>query len=321
MFTVAHWSACSREPDFKDSSDMPLPDSAALAELQTLRDLLRYAVSRFHASELSFGHGSDNAWDEAVYLLLHSLHLPPDTLQPFLDARVLPQERERFLSLVERRCSERLPAAYLTGEAWLQGHRFLVDRRVIIPRSPIAELLTESLQPWVEGPVQRVLDLCTGSGCLAILAAYAFPEAQVDAVDISSDALEVARSNIVLHGMETQVHAIQSDLFDALPAEGQYDLIICNPPYVNQSSMKTLPREYLHEPQLALAGGDDGMDLVRRILRDAPGRLTPGGHLVLEIGHEYENFVAAFPHLEPIWLSTAATDQQILLLSREQFES
>ncbi|MFT0850022.1 50S ribosomal protein L3 N(5)-glutamine methyltransferase [Achromobacter sp. F4_2707] len=300
---------------------MPSQNSASLAELYTLRDLLRYAISRFHSANLSFGHGSDNAWDEAVYLLLHTLGLPLDTLEPFLDARVLPEERERFLYIVERRCVERLPAAYLTGEAWLQGHRFLVDERVIVPRSPISELLEESLQPWVEGPVMRALDLCTGSGCLAILTAYAFPDAQVDAVDLSADALDVARSNIALHGMEDHVHALQSDLFDALPAKEQYDLIICNPPYVNQNSMDALPREYLHEPDMALAGGADGMDLVRRILRDAPSRMAAGALLVLEIGHEYEHFTAAFPHLEPIWLDTATTEMNILLLTKEQLES
>ncbi|NLC37338.1 MAG: 50S ribosomal protein L3 N(5)-glutamine methyltransferase [Alcaligenaceae bacterium] len=300
---------------------MPSPLSAPLAELQTLRDLLRYAISRFHSAGLSFGHGSDNAWDEAVYLLLHTLGLPLDTLEPFLDARVLQEERERFLHTVERRCVERLPAAYLTGEAWLQGHRFLVDERVIVPRSPISELLEESLQPWVEGPVARALDLCTGSGCLAILTAYAFPEAEVDAVDLSADALAVTRKNIALHGMEEQVHALQSDLFNALPAQAQYDLIICNPPYVNQSSMNTLPQEYLHEPDMALAGGADGMDLVRRILRDAPSRMAPGAHLVLEIGHEYEHFTAAFPQLEPVWLDTATTEMNILLLAKEQLES
>lgn len=300
---------------------MPHPDSASMAELQTLRDLLRYAISRLYTARLSYGHGSDNPWDEAVYLLLHTLGLPPETLEPFLDARVLPQERERLLQILERRCEERLPAAYLTGEAWLQGHRFLVDERVIIPRSPISELLAESLQPWTEDPVERALDLCTGSGCLAILAAYAFPEAAIDAVDISSDALEVARSNVELHGMQDQVRLLQSDLFDALPAEQQYDLIICNPPYVNQGSMDVLPQEYRHEPHLALAGGDDGMDLVRRILRDAPSRMAAGGRLVLEIGHEYEHFTAAFPDLEPIWLSTATTDHQILLLTKEQIKS
>lgn len=302
---------------------MPHRDPAALRELQTLRDLLRYAMSRFHAAGISFGHGSDNAWDEAVYLLLHTLSLPPENLEPFLDARVLPDERQRFLHLLAQRCEERVPAAYLTGEAWLQGQRFLVDKRVIIPRSPIAELLAESLQPWVADPadIGRVLDLCTGSGCLAILAAYAFPQAQVDAVDLSPDALDVARQNIALHGLEDRVYTVHSNLLDAIPAEGQYDLIICNPPYVNQASMDALPAEYLHEPQMALAGGSDGMDLVRRILRDAPARMSPGGSLVLEIGHEYPHFAAAFPQLEPIWLSTATSEDQILLLAREQLES
>lgn len=295
---------------------------APLAELQTLRDLLRYAMSRFHAAGLSFGHGSDNAWDEAVYLLLHTLHLPPDTLEPFLDARVLASERERYIQILDRRCEQRIPAAYLTGEAWLQGQRFLVDPRVIIPRSPIAELLAESLHPWVADPesITRALDLCTGSGCLAILTAQAFPNAVVDAVDLSTDALDVAHSNIALHGMEARVHAIHSDLLDVLPAEGQYDVIVCNPPYVNQASMDALPEEYRHEPHMALAGGGDGMDLVRRILRDAPARMAPEGVLVLEIGHEFEHFSAAFPELEPVWLSTANSDDQILLLTREQLQ-
>ena len=302
---------------------MPEPIPAQLAELKTVRDLLRYAMSRFHAADLSFGHGSDNAWDEAVYLLLYTLSLPPDTLEPFLDARVLAEERERFAHILDQRCEQRLPAAYLTGEAWLQGQRFLVDESVIIPRSPISELLAESLAPWLADPeaIHRALDLCTGSGCLAILTALAFPNAQVDAIDLSEDALNVARRNIALHGMEDRVHPLSSDLLDALPAEQQYDLIICNPPYVNQTSMDRLPVEYRHEPEMALAGGDDGMDLVRRILRDAPARMAPDGALVLEIGHEYEHFTAAFPDLEPVWLSTAHSDDQILLLTREQIES
>jgi len=302
---------------------MPSANLAPMTELQTLRDLLRYAVSRFHEGKLFFGHGSDSAWNEAVYLLLHTLHLPPENLEPFLDARVLPEERERFLSVLQQRCELRKPAAYLTGEAWLQGHRFVVDERVIIPRSPISELLADSLSPWIIEPeaIHRALDLCTGSGCLAILTAYAFPNAQVDAVDISEDALEVAKQNIALHGMQGHVHPVLSNLFEALPREQQYDLIVCNPPYVNQASLDALPREYLHEPTLALAGGNDGMDLVRRILHDVPDYLAPGGTLVLEIGHEYDNFVNAFPELEPVWLSTATADNQILLLTREQLES
>lgn len=291
-------------------------------ELHTLRDLLRYAVSQFNASKLSFGHGSDNAWDEAVYLLLHTLHLPLDTLEPFLDARVLPEERERFLKMVERRKIERVPAAYLTGEAWLQGHRFAVDQRVIVPRSPISELLADDLAPWVADPeaVDFVLDLCTGSGCLAVLAALSFPNAQVDAVDLSENALEVADENIEQFGLDGRITSHRSDLFEQLPA-CEYNVIICNPPYVNNHSMEALPAEYRHEPTMALAGGEDGMDLIRRLLRDAPNFMAPDGILVLEIGHEYEHFIAAFPDLEPVWLSTANTEDQILLLTRDQLAS
>lgn len=291
----------------------------ASQELFTLRDLLRYAVSQFNASKLSFGHGSDNAWDEAVYLLLHTLHLPLDTLEPFLDARVLPEERQRFLRLVERRMSERVPAAYLTGEAWLQGHRFVVDERVIVPRSPISELLSEGLSPWVSDPddVDYVLDLCTGSGCLAVLAAMAFPNAQVDAVDISERALEVADANIEQFGLDGRMTTHRSDLFDQLP-QCEYQVIVCNPPYVNTQSMEALPQEYRHEPAIALAGGEDGMDLIRRLLARAPDYMAPEGLLVLEIGNEYEHFLAAFPDLEPVWLSTQNTEDQILLLTREQ---
>lgn len=295
---------------------------SALTELHTVRDLLRYAVSQFNASHLSFGHGSDNAWDEAAYLLLHTLHLPLDTLDPFLDARVLPEEKSRFLGLLERRVHERVPVAYLTGEAWLQGHRFKVDPRVIIPRSPISELLSEGLEPWISDPdsVDYVLDLCTGSGCLAILAAIAFPNAQVDAVDISEHALELADENIEMSGLDGRVTSHCSDLFSSLPV-CEYNLIICNPPYVNSQSMEDLPQEYRHEPTLALAGGEDGMDIVRRLLKQAPDYLAPEGLLVLEIGNEYQNFLNAFPELDPVWLSTSNSDDQILLLTREQLVS
>ncbi|MBF6618391.1 MAG: 50S ribosomal protein L3 N(5)-glutamine methyltransferase [Candidimonas sp.] len=295
---------------------------SAYHELHTLRDLLRYAVSQFHASRLSFGHGSDNAWDEAVYLLLHTLDLPLDTLEPFLDARVLPEERARFLKLLDRRVSERVPVAYLTGEAWLQGHRFVVDQRVIVPRSPISELLADGLSPWVSDAdnVDLVLDLCTGSGCLAVLAALAFPSAQVDAVDLSDEALEVADQNIELSGLDGRITTHRSDLFDQLP-RCEYQVILCNPPYVNSDSMDRLPPEYRHEPALALAGGSDGMDLVRRLMRDAPAYMAPDGILVLEIGNEYDNFIAAFPQLEPVWLTTGNAEDQILMLTREQLAS
>jgi ribosomal protein L3 glutamine methyltransferase len=292
-------------------------------ELLTLRDLLRWSISRFHAAGLVFGHGSDNAWDEAAYLLLHGLHLPPDTLEPFLDARLLERERQRCVELIHERVNSRKPAAYLTGEAWLQGERFLVDERVIVPRSPISELLAEGLAPWIDDPdeVRQVLDLCTGSGCLAILAAQAFPQAAVDAVDLSDDALAVARSNIALHGLQVRVQALRSDLLSHVPQDRPYDVIVCNPPYVNEQSMQALPPEYRHEPRLALAGGGDGMDLVRRILADAPRFMAPEGLLVLEIGHERPHFEAAFPGLEPVWLDTAATTDQILLLRRAQLAS
>ena len=288
-------------------------------ELQTLRDLIRYGVSRLNAAQVALGHGSDNAWDEAVYLTLHALHLPLDTLEPFLDARVLSEERNRVLELIDRRVTERVPAAYLTNEAWLRGHRFYVDARVIVPRSPIAELLDEGLSPWVQDAqaVDSVLDMCTGSGCLAILAALAFPYAQVDAVDVSPDALEVARRNVDDYGLGDRLALHQSDLFDSLP-ERQYDVIVCTPPYVNSGSMDVLPQEYRHEPRLALAGGADGMDLVRRILGAAPRYLSENGVLVLEIGHERDFFEAAFPELSPVWLDTEEASDQLLLLTREQ---
>ncbi|CUJ22238.1 50S ribosomal protein L3 glutamine methyltransferase [Achromobacter xylosoxidans] len=291
----------------------------ARQELLTLRDLIRYGVSRLNAAQVALGHGSDNAWDETVYLVLHALHLPLDTLEPFLDARVLDEERNRVLDLIDRRVTERVPAAYLTNEAWLRGHRFYVDARVIVPRSPIAELLDEGLSPWVQDAqaVDSVLDMCTGSGCLAILSALAFPYAQVDAVDVSPDALEVARRNVDDYGLADRLALHQSDLFDSLP-ERQYDVIVCNPPYVNSGSMDVLPQEYRHEPQLALAGGTDGMDLVRRILQAAPRYLSENGVLVLEIGHERDFFEAAFPELSPVWLDTEQASDQLLLLTREQ---
>jgi ribosomal protein L3 glutamine methyltransferase len=291
-------------------------------ELLTVRDLVRYGVSSLNAGKVSFGHGSDNAWDEAVYLVLHALHLPPDTLDPFLDARVLKTEREQVLGMIERRVRERVPAPYLTNEAWLRGHRFYVDNRVIVPRSPIAELLDESLSPWVADPeaVENVLDMCTGSGCLAVLSALAFPFAHVDGVDVSASALEVAMHNVAAYNLQERVFLHCGNLFDKL-APREYDVIVCNPPYVNQGSMNALPPEYRHEPELALAGGADGMDLVRRILVDAPRYMKAEGILVLEIGHEREHFEAAFPELEPVWLDTAEASDQLMLLTREQLAS
>lgn len=278
----------------------------------TVRDVLRHGVGRFNEAKLFFGHGSVDAWNEAVYLVLHRLHLPLDRLEPFLDARLTDDERIDLLALIARRVDERIPAAYLTGEAWLGDYRFTVDPRVIVPRSFIAELLFERLAPWIAEPdaVSAVLDLCTGSGCLAIIAAEAFPEARVDAVDLSPDALDVARINVATYALEERVHLVESDLFDALPSR-RYDLILSNPPYVNDTSMATLPDEYRREPRMALAGGSDGLDLVRRILDEAPKRLSKKGLLVIEVGHERDHVEAAFPDLPCTWLSTSGGDDAV----------
>lgn len=281
----------------------------------TVRDLLRYAVSRFNASGLAFGHGSDNAYDEAAYLVLHTLHLPLDTLEPFLDARLLASEIDQVLAVIARRADERVPAAYITREAWMHGRRFYVDERVIVPRSFIGELLEDGLQPYVADPdeVSAVLELCTGSASLAILAAHAFPNADVDAVDISPPALEVARLNVADYGLDDRIALFEGDLFAPLP-ERSYDVIIANPPYVNSASMAELPAEYRHEPSLALAGGDDGMDVVRRIVGVARNWLTDEGVLIVEIGNERAHVEAALGGLDLVWLPTSAGEDSVFLI-------
>ena len=291
----------------------------ALTQLRTVRDCLRFAVSRFNQAELFFGHGSDNAYDEAVYLILHTLHLPLEQLEPFLDARLTDTELQTVLAILRRRVEKRLPAAYLTHEAWLGEHRFYVDERVIVPRAFIAELLREQLAPWIEDAdaVTSVLDMCTGSGCLAILAALAFTEADVDAVDLSTDALAVAAINVAEYDLGAQIELIHSDLFDGLRGR-TYDLILSNPPYVDAESVALLPHEYLHEPALALGSGDDGLDATRRILEQARTHLNPQGLLVVEIGHNRDALEAAYPHLPFTWLETSAGDQHVFLLRREE---
>ena len=288
---------------------------SAKTELITVRDFIRYAVSRFNAAGLFFGHGSDNAWDEAVYLTLHTLHLPLDRLEPFLDARLLPEERVALLDITTRRCQDRLPAAYLTHEAWLGEHRFYVDDRVIVPRSFIAELLDEQLTPWIDDPwaVENALDLCTGSGCLAILTALAFPNATVDAVDLSKEALQVAERNIADYHLVDRVRPVHSDAFTALAAR-KYDLIISNPPYVDAQAVAALPPEYRHEPEMALGSGDDGLDFTRIILAKAKKHLNEDGILVVEIGHNRDALEAAFPTLPFTWLDTAAGDEYVFML-------
>lgn len=292
---------------------------ATPSPLRTVRDLLRLAVSRFTQAKLSFGHGSANAYDEAAYLVLHTLHLPLDTLDPFLDARLLPEEVEAVLNVIERRVTERVPAAYITNEAFMHGLRFYVDARVIVPRSFIGELLQEGLEPWVgdSAEIGPVLELCTGSGCLPIIAAHVWPKARIDAVDISPDALAVARRNVADYKMTDRISLYEGDLYAPLPAGAKYDVILTNPPYVNETSMQALPAEYQAEPRIALAGGDDGMDVVRGIIAGAKTHLNPGGALVVEIGNEHANVEAAFPDLEIVWLPVSAGEEQVFLLTYE----
>ena len=287
--------------------------------LITVRDWLRFGVSRMNEAGVFFGHGTTNAFDEAAYLILHSLHLPLDRLDPFLDACLTEVEREDLKLVFEKRVKQRIPSAYITHQAWLGEFAFYVDERVIIPRSFIAELLREQLAPWVEDPesVQTGLDMCTGSGCLAILMAHAFPNAAIDAVDISVDALSVAQRNITDYQLQTQVHTLKSDLFNQLSGR-TYDVIVSNPPYVNATSMALLPAEYLAEPQLALASGSDGLEHIRAILGAAPAHLHPGGILVAEIGHNRDALEGEFPNLSLTWLDTGGSDEYVFLVTREQ---
>ena len=290
---------------------------ANTSELFTLRDWLRYAVSTFNEAGLTFGHGSENAYDEAAYLVLHTLHLPLDTLEPFLDANLTAQEKATLLEILQRRVEQKVPAAYLTHEAWLGEFKFYVDERVIVPRSFIAELLRERLFPWVADAdnTTAVLDLCTGSGCLAILAAHAFPNAMVDAVDLSPDALQVAQRNVADYHLQERVNLIQSDLFSKLSGR-QYDIIISNPPYVDAESVAALPAEYRHEPKLALGSGADGLDATREILKQAADHLTEHGILIVEIGHNRDALEAAYPELPFTWLEVSAGDEFVFLLHR-----
>ena len=290
----------------------------AESQLHTFRDLLRFSVSRFNEAGLFFGHGSSNAYDEAAYLILHTLHLPPDQMETFLDARLTNMEISQVLGIVKRRALEKIPAAYLTHEAWLGDFSFYVDKRVLIPRSFIAELLREQLSPWVSDPssVHSVLDLCTGSGCLSILLAHAFENATIDATDISDEALEVANKNVEDYDLNPRVHLLQSDLFGAL--EGRlYDLIISNPPYVNAESMASLPEEYRHEPRSALASGNDGLEATKEILKRAADYLTNEGMLIVEIGHNRAALEESFPQTPFTWLETSAGDGFVFMLTRD----
>ena len=282
-----------------------------------LQDLLAQATERLAAAPLAYGHGTDNARDEAAWLMLWQLGLPLDSdLDALADQAVSNEQAKLVQVLIARRIETRQPAAYLTREAWLQGIPFYVDERAIVPRSFIAELIADGgFDAWLGEDTRRVLDLCTGNGSLAVLAAMAWPDVEVVGADLSADALAVARINLDQHALSDRIALIESDGLAA--CSGPYDLILCNPPYVNAQSMDALPAEYRAEPALALAGGTDGMDFIRTLLRDAPSRLSPNGVLVLEIGNERPFFEAAFPALEAVWLSTSAGDDQVLLLTAE----
>ena len=305
---------------FPSNSDENLDTLFRQAEssLHTLRDFLRFAVSRFQQAGLVFGHGSDNAHDEAAYLILHTLHLPLDMLEPYLDAALLADEKTELLGKLRERVEQRVPVAYITQHARQGDFDFYVDERVIVPRSFIYELLGEPLSPWIEYPelVHRALDLCTGSGCLAVQMAAHYPAAQIDAVDISLDALEVAAVNVEDYGLQERIQLVHTDLFEGL--EGTYDLIVSNPPYVDAESVDALPEEYLHEPELALGSGEDGLDATREILLQAAKFLNPRGVLLVEIGHNRDVLEREYPELPFVWLDTSGGDGFVFLLTREQ---
>ena len=283
----------------------------------TVSGLIAQAAEELAQAGVAFGHGTLNAFDEAVWLVLWKLNLPLDAeLDEVGQQAVTPEQQATCAALVAQRIATRQPAAYLTREAWLQGVSFYIDERAIVPRSLIAEVLADgTIDAWLSDQTREVLDLCTGNGSLAVLAALAWPEVQVTGADISADALEVAAINVARHGLQERIQLVESDGLKAL--KGGFDLVLCNPPYVCQASMAALPAEYLAEPRLALAGGTDGMDFVRQLLRDAPKHMTAHAVLVLEIGNEREHFEAAFPQLETTWLDTSSGDDQVLLLTRE----
>lgn len=287
------------------------------SRLRTLRDHIRWAVSRFHASELFFGHGTDNAWDEARQLVLGALHLPWEIADSYLDCRLEDDERTYLQGLLKQRIEDRIPTAYLLGEAWFCGMPFVVDERVLIPRSPIAELIGQQFEPWLPHTPARILDLCTGSGCIGIACAVAFPEAEVVLGDISFEALEVANENIHRHNLEDRVYCVQGDGFSGLPKQ-RFDLIVSNPPYVDAEDFADMPAEYQHEPALGLACGDDGLDLVRRMLAEAADHLTERGILIVEVGNSQVHVEELYPEVDFTWLEFEQGGHGVFLLAAAQ---
>lgn len=291
--------------------------TAHATRLRTLRDYIRWAVSRFQAEQLFFGHGTDNPWDEARQLVLGALHLPWEIADAYLDCRLQDDEHAHLQELLRRRIEERVPTAYLLGEAWFCGLPFVVDERVLVPRSPIAELIDQQFAPWLPATPARVLDLCTGSGCIGIACAYEFPEAEVVLADLSFEALEVANRNIERHGLEERVYCVQGDGFAGLPGQ-RFDLIVCNPPYVDAEDFAGMPAEYRHEPAMGLACGDDGLDLVRRMLAEAADHLTERGVLIVEVGNSQVHVEALYPEVDFTWLEFARGGHGVFLLAARQ---
>jgi ribosomal protein L3 glutamine methyltransferase len=291
--------------------------SALPTRLRSLRDYIRWAVSRFQAENLFYGHGADNAWDEARQLVLGALHLPYEIADSYLDCRLEEEEGQLLHALIQRRVVERVPTAYLLGEAWFYGLPFVVDERVLIPRSPIAELIAQEFEPWLPAVPARILDLCTGSGCIGIACATAFPQAEVVLSDLSFAALEVANLNIERHGLEERVYTVQGDGFEGLPKQ-RFDLIVSNPPYVDAEDFADMPAEYHHEPALGLACGDDGLDLVRRMLAEAADHLTEQGILVVEVGNSQVHVEALYPEVDFTWMEFEYGGHGVFLLAAAQ---
>jgi len=291
------------------------------SSVQTPRELIHWAADRFEAAGLHFGHGTDNALDEAAWLVGHAMGVSPEELEQALDVAPDDDVRVAAVALIARRMDERVPAAYLTGEAWFAGLPFYVDRRVIVPRSHLAEPVLERFEPWIEsGRVRRILELCTGSGCIAVALALAFPDARIDATDLSTDALDVARQNVARHGVSDRVRLVQGDLFEAVPGN-VYDLIVSNPPYVPETALNAFPPEYLNEPRVALAAGPAGLDIVARILAEAAGHLSPGGVLAVEVGDTAAALEAAYPRVPFTWLATSYGEVGVFVLSKEELEA
>jgi len=296
-----------------------LSQAQILIELSSIRDWLRYTVSQFESSDIFFGHGTSNAYDEAVWLIFGFLHLPHDTIENFLDASLTGKEKKDLLFLIEKRIKDKIPTAYLLNEAWLRDYKFYVDERVIVPRSLIAESLSENLYPWIDDPekIFSALDLCSGSGCLGIMMAHSFQNAIIDLVDLSEKALQVAEININHYGLNDRTELIQSDLFDALQ-DKKYDLIISNPPYVNQASVDSFPMEFLKEPSMALGSGEEGLDHTIRIINEAKRYLNDDGILIVEIGHNKEVLLNKFPKLKFQWLDVSLGNDFVFMLQKSQ---